>query len=43
MNNEEKAKQAWQTPEIIDLDADATAGKTFHDSTETTGSIAGPS
>nr|WP_319573292.1 hypothetical protein [uncultured Draconibacterium sp.] len=27
MENEEKIKQAWQTPEIIDLDTDATAGK----------------
>nr|WP_319997139.1 hypothetical protein [uncultured Draconibacterium sp.] len=30
MENEEKIKQAWQTPEIIDLDADATAGKIAH-------------
>ena len=32
MENEEripvKTKQAWQTPEIIDLDLDLTAGKT---------------
>ncbi len=24
MNNEEKTKQAWQTPEIIDMDLDKT-------------------
>ena len=24
MNNEEKTKQAWQTPEIVDLDVDKT-------------------
>nr|WP_319573291.1 hypothetical protein [uncultured Draconibacterium sp.] len=29
MENEEKTKQAWRTPEIIDLDTDATAGKTW--------------
>ncbi len=24
MNNEEKTKQAWQTPEIVELDVDKT-------------------
>ena len=26
MQNEEKSKKAWQTPECIDLDVDKTAG-----------------
>ena len=43
MNNEEKTKQAWQPPEIIDLDVvNKTEGKTSWPA-ETNADLLGPS
>ena len=42
MNEEEKARQTWQTPVIIDLDLNTTSGgKNAH--TDETSSATGPS
>ncbi len=44
MNNEENTKQAWQTPEIVDLDVtDNTGGKPYPDPSEAGAGWFGPS
>nr|WP_319997144.1 hypothetical protein [uncultured Draconibacterium sp.] len=43
MNNEENTKQAWQTPEIVDLDVTDNTGKPYPASAEAGMGWYGPS
>ena len=43
MQNEEKSKKAWQTPECIDLDVNKTSGSKGTDGAESSTTGVGPS
>lgn len=43
MQNEEKSKKAWQTPECIDLDVNKTSGSKGMDGAESSTTGVGPS